>query len=446
MEVDAEAAVTYAPFETLRILKLVKDAQQKHGLRHGNYKRYGDYCGRRMQRLRKALKYTHQHKCVPKHRAKFTYKTITADAIVDPRFLELLVYNVEQCWARGMDFKVGSEDEAHARQKFHARTRLLKALKHARDLDTMLDNSPRIDSLTKLETKAYNAYIAGTFHLEKQSWADALENYKQSKKIYEKLLEIDRGSEFASYYDGRCRELTQMIKLCEYNRGDGASSVTPEMIRLNLSETGTELNIDKLIDEAQSPVTTGGKSRSIKWAGTETYVTHSAVTQVLESIEKADSQKQTMNADEKIAVYEKCQADLRDAVQKFNEEKAKTKLSELQQRDCQIISTYLDFLRNKLAAERYILLAANLSAEKKSKPQAYLRLYAEVIEDSDEILKLPGAESDAALQAAFRFKSEFYTAIKCFHMAGSYGALGQETEAVRLFDRALERQQASAKL
>lgn len=60
------------------------------------------------------------------------------------RFLELLVYNVEKCWARGMEFKVGSEDEVHTRQKFHARTRLLKALKYARSLESITDASSRV--------------------------------------------------------------------------------------------------------------------------------------------------------------------------------------------------------------------------------------------------------------------------------------------------------------
>jgi hypothetical protein len=32
--------VDQAPFKTLHFLKLIKDGQQKHGLRHGDYKRY----------------------------------------------------------------------------------------------------------------------------------------------------------------------------------------------------------------------------------------------------------------------------------------------------------------------------------------------------------------------------------------------------------------------
>ncbi|KAJ8964865.1 hypothetical protein NQ317_006450 [Molorchus minor] len=40
------------PF-TIEILKLIKDAQQQHGLRHGDYQRYRGYCSRRISRLEK---------------------------------------------------------------------------------------------------------------------------------------------------------------------------------------------------------------------------------------------------------------------------------------------------------------------------------------------------------------------------------------------------------
>lgn len=83
MEVDS---VPQLPtFDTLYLLKLIKDSQQKHGLRHNDYKRYGDYCNRRMRRLRKSLKFTHQHKCVPKHRAKFQVKKVTPETITELR-------------------------------------------------------------------------------------------------------------------------------------------------------------------------------------------------------------------------------------------------------------------------------------------------------------------------------------------------------------------------
>ncbi|KAI6217745.1 Signal recognition particle subunit SRP68 [Aphelenchoides fujianensis] len=442
MEVDAPAA----PFETLRILKLVKDAQQMHGLRHGSYKRYGDYCGRRMQRLRRALKATHQQKNVSKHRAKFQYKKITPDLVNDQRFLELLIFNVEHCWAQGMDFKLASENENQSRKKFHSRNRLCKSLQYARELEQLADACTQVNSLTKLEAKAYNAFIAGTLHLEKAKWVEALEQFQHSKKIYEKLAEIDGRSEVTVYYEGRGRELANMIKVCEYNSGGTASPVVPEMMSLSLGEDG--MDIDKLIRDAQSATAGGGTAKTIKWAGETVGVPHEAVRQALEAIEKAEQDVgETADVGQKLQIFEKAQATLREAVQKFNEEKAKSKLGEAQQNEWQTVGVYLDFVRHRLAAERYVLQAANLGAgDKKPKPQAFLRIFAEVVDNCEAILKLPGADGDADLQSAFGFKAEFYKCKKCFHLAQTYGAMGQEAEAVKLFDRALERKEASAKL
>lgn len=40
---------------TLPLLKMIKEAQQQHGLRHGDYQRYRTYCSSRLHRVRKVL-------------------------------------------------------------------------------------------------------------------------------------------------------------------------------------------------------------------------------------------------------------------------------------------------------------------------------------------------------------------------------------------------------
>ncbi|KAI6190374.1 hypothetical protein M3Y97_00110900 [Aphelenchoides bicaudatus] len=240
------------PFETLHLLKLIKDSQQKHGLRHNDYKRYSDYCDRRIRRIRKTLKFTNLHRCVPKHRAKFVGKKVTADVVTDLKFVELLTYQVEHCWARGMEFKFASEDEHHTRQKFHARRRLGKAMKHAEQLDSIAKTLPRIDSLTKLEAQAYFNYISAAFYLEKKEWQAALDNYRQSKAIYEKLSKIAQDSYLTALYDNRCRELTGMIKVCEFNCSGNTNMAASAANMAGLKLDDDSMNIDNLIADAET--------------------------------------------------------------------------------------------------------------------------------------------------------------------------------------------------
>jgi signal recognition particle subunit SRP68 len=84
-------------FSTLSILQLVKDAQQQHGLRHGDYLRYRcatraqtrlndscrQYCERKVRRVRKSLKYVNAHKATGKHAAKFKSVRVLAKAVTD---------------------------------------------------------------------------------------------------------------------------------------------------------------------------------------------------------------------------------------------------------------------------------------------------------------------------------------------------------------------------
>lgn len=64
----------------LPVLKVIKEAQQQHGLRHGDYQRYRCYCSRRIRRLRKVLKVTQGEK---RH---FKKKDVTEAMLKDERY------------------------------------------------------------------------------------------------------------------------------------------------------------------------------------------------------------------------------------------------------------------------------------------------------------------------------------------------------------------------
>ena len=56
---------------SLKVLSLIKEAQQKHGLRHADYQRYRGYCSRRLRRIRKAVGLVQGEK--KKFNKKFSY-------------------------------------------------------------------------------------------------------------------------------------------------------------------------------------------------------------------------------------------------------------------------------------------------------------------------------------------------------------------------------------
>lgn len=54
----SDAAKIPESIYTLPLLKMIKEAQQQHGLRHQDYQRYRTYCSSRLQRIRKVLNFT----------------------------------------------------------------------------------------------------------------------------------------------------------------------------------------------------------------------------------------------------------------------------------------------------------------------------------------------------------------------------------------------------
>ncbi|KAI1719031.1 RNA-binding signal recognition particle 68 domain-containing protein [Ditylenchus destructor] len=218
-----EPANLAPPFETISVLRLIKDAQQKHGLRQGNYLRYRGYCSRRIRRLRTSLKVTHQYKCFPKRAAKFVARSVTPDVVTDVRFAEILIFEVERHWAYAMQLKLELGNDILSRKKFHMRQKLRRAGKSARNLETMAKSCESVTVVTRLEVQAYSAFILATLAVEFKLWRKAMELCRTVKKIYEKLSTSIKDQELVDLYATRCREVQNTLRLCEYNCSDEVS-------------------------------------------------------------------------------------------------------------------------------------------------------------------------------------------------------------------------------
>jgi len=449
MEVDTPPQ-QLGPFQTVHVLQLIKDAQQQHGLRHGDYQRYRGYCGRRIYRVRKALKYNHNHKCVPKHKAKFQPKQITVETITDARFFEILIFEVERCWAFAMALKYDTLDDPLSRKKFFMRNKLRRALKHANYLEQMAKSSSRTDTTTKFEVQAYHAFIGASLCLELKQWANAAELYKKVKQIYEKLSSVVKIPELVELYGQRCREVQNTLKLCEYNIGDTSVAPLSELLQLSLSTTSDLTHeFDKLIAEAASR---SNNQSSISWGGLSTPITNSNVRSIIDASTLLNEQiNTTESSDDKVELYERFLGNCRDTIQKLNEENRKAAADNTGHtlNSVQITLSYLEYLRLKRANERYLVLISSVKhsgevGERKVKPQDFLRLYSQIIENCQEIIGLPGATDDKQILDVYNFKIEYYKAHKCFYMAETYNGFGQFSKAAVLYDRALEKQKRSS--
>eukprot|EP00829_Urostomides_striatus_P009479 TRINITY_DN2074_c0_g1_i2.p1 TRINITY_DN2074_c0_g1~~TRINITY_DN2074_c0_g1_i2.p1 ORF type:complete len:142 (+),score=62.80 TRINITY_DN2074_c0_g1_i2:118-543(+) len=86
-------------FESISLLPMVSAAENQNGLRHKDYKRYQNYCSRKIHKLRKVLRLTQG-----KNR-EFIKKEITPEIATNSKILFIKIFEVERYWAQAMHLK-----------------------------------------------------------------------------------------------------------------------------------------------------------------------------------------------------------------------------------------------------------------------------------------------------------------------------------------------------
>ncbi|MGH0168132.1 UNVERIFIED_CONTAM: hypothetical protein FKN15_062701, partial [Acipenser sinensis] len=227
------------------VLQIIKESQQQHGLRHGDYQRYRGYCSRRLRRLRKTLGFKMGN------RHKFTGKKVTPEMLSDSRYLLLVLMGAERAWSYSMQLK--QEANTEPRKRFHLLSRLRKAAKHGEELERLCESN-RVDAKTKLEAQAYHSYLTGMLHFELQEWKPAMEAFNKCKTIYEKLASAFT-EELAVLYHQRVEEISPNIRYCAYNIGD--QNAMNELIQMRLSAGGGGRMMAEKLEVSTAPVSQG---------------------------------------------------------------------------------------------------------------------------------------------------------------------------------------------
>ena len=181
-EVFVEAVEDEVPLEdlpqvTLDIFNIVKTSNAQHGLRHGDYLRYRQYCARRLHRIRKTSGLTHG-------KGRVVKKPLEPRMIRDGKQLELALYCSERAWSTAMQLK-RENTASEPRPKYHAMHRLRKAAKWSSALLELC--TIRSDKRTALEAYAYCGFMHGNMHLEREEWGAALTQLKRTRTICAEL-------------------------------------------------------------------------------------------------------------------------------------------------------------------------------------------------------------------------------------------------------------------
>ncbi|XP_067354162.1 signal recognition particle subunit SRP68 [Channa argus] len=450
-----EAKVTYADENKenlqdgglgLEILQIIKESQQQHGLRHGDYQRYRGYCSRRLRRLRKTLGFKMGN------RHKFIGKKVTVELLSDNRYLLLVLMEAERAWSYAMQLK--QEANTEPRKRFHLLARLRKAAKHSEKLEKLCE-SPRVDAKTKLEAQAYTAYLSGMVEFELQEWKRAMEAFNKCKTIYEKLASAFT-EELAVLYRQRVDEISPNIRYCAYNIDD--PNAIKDLMQMRLTGGGGGMMAEKLESLITQARTKQAATMSeVEWRGRTVPVKIDKARIFLLGL--ADNEAaiaQATNEETKEHLYETLLVECRDTIQAVREElkneaKQRERSSDVDSgkvSNLQFLHSYLTYIKLCTLVKRNESMAHTLQAKLKQPesdenkrgphPQDLIRLYDIILQSLAELSTLQGLEDDHTFQKEVALKMLVYKAYRCFFIAQSYVLVKKWSEALVLYERVLK--------
>ncbi|KAL5018150.1 hypothetical protein ScPMuIL_003872 [Solemya velum] len=432
---------------TLEVLQIIKESQQTHGLRHGDYQRYRSYCTRRIRRLRKSLHFPQGNK----HRVQ--PKKITLALMTDVRFLHLLLFNAERAWAYSMQLKLEANTEP--RKRFHMVSRLRKAVQFADDLFSLCENE-KCDARTKLECQAYNAWMKGGLEFELEKWKSAIEYYSSAQTVYEKLSSAFT-EDMQVLYLQRVEEIAPNIRYCAYNIGDESALKDLAQMRLKSGEDQLTSRLDELLSQTREKQ--AATLSEVTWRDRTVPVKNEPVRVFLLNVQESSKDiEASTELESKVSVYESLMKECIDAQQVLRDVLHDDPMFRAASRGQKIngeisnqhyLHTYLMYLRLTMTVSRNLLLIEKLNqnlptgssqqqeGKKITKPQDLVRLYDIITQSLNEVLILPGLEEDAALEHDISVRILGFKAFRSFYIAMSYAGMKKWTEASALYERVL---------
>ncbi|CAC5402336.1 SRP68 [Mytilus coruscus] len=428
---------------TFEVLQIVKEAQQQHGLRHGDFQRYRGYCSRRIRRLRKSLHFPQGNN------RKVTPKKIDMETITDVRFLHLPLFCAERAWYYAMQLK--SEANTEQRKKFHMLAKIKKAVTYAEEL-AELCKSPKCDAQTQLESQAYLSWIQAGMYFEQEVWDKAMKLYTQAKTIYEKLASAFTEDSQALYLQ-MVDEVSPNIRYCAYNIGDESAIAELKEMRRKGGEDQLTSHLDDLLSQTREKQT--ATLSEVTWLGRSVPVKSEPVRVFLINVQESTKEiESTDGIDSKISIYEsllkQCidsQQILRDSLHDDANFKASQRGQAIEGKisNQHYLHSYLMYIRLTKTVDRNLLLIEKLKqylpgkpipdGHKITKPQDLVRLYDIIIQNLNEIPNLQGVETDLSEETAV--KSTSYKAFRSYYIAQSFLAAKKWTETIALYERVL---------
>jgi signal recognition particle subunit SRP68 len=449
---------------TLDILTTVKAMQGAHGLKHGDFARYAQYCTRRLLRVRRATRLTHG-------RGRYVPRRVGADdARKDHRALLVPLTEAERAWAVAMTLKRAAStalpagpangggpgggagganggafltDGERRRKVIGKLTRATQAAQQLRQLCSDVG-----DEHTVLEAEAYAQWMAATLDLEREEWGKALASFEVVGRVYEGMVAMSSGTAAAGVFEERSDEVATAIRFCRYNLArSGQGGGDEEELLQGFREAVNGTTGDDMLGQKIEAVLADARRKAaqslgeIEWCGNVVPLRSERIREaVLLAAEKSKEIREDDAKRSSIDAFDSVFIAYNDAIQTVNKEiaefrQATTSRAEERKGELELLAAYLTHGRISHTIERNLLLVRNFEAKRSSKPDDFVRLYDNLVQNQTDILGLAGVDADALMFSRAESQRAVFRTHRCFHLAECYRATDMLREATALYDR-----------
>lgn len=303
-EVGAEPA-TSVPVLNASLLLHLRQVHAEFGLKHNDYKRYRQYCSKRLRKLYTLLKLQHG-------RGRFQKRELaTPEQYSSEKHLQVPLVSAERAWATAMELK-HQEGELSSKRKHYLGLKLQKAVKWADELTRVA--GVRCNAKTALEAEAYSAMMAGTLFVEKGvNLNGALLKFQRAQMILQELVAGGTVEE-QSVCRMHLKELEPKIRFCRYQMERGsAQEGAPAPVSPNLMALKAKLTLSEASEKDGMDSSVGPAMRGFSWRGVSYQLTSVKVAEhVAAAGELLASMQDSATAEQRMNMYDK-------AIQLFND-------------------------------------------------------------------------------------------------------------------------------
>eukprot|EP00053_Salpingoeca_punica_P019672 m.200713 g.200713 ORF g.200713 m.200713 type:complete len:616 (-) comp17697_c0_seq3:6002-7849(-) len=451
-ETQEEAASAPAPAPepkifSLPIFPMISTAQRQHGLRHNDYQRYRQYCARRLSRLRHSLHFMNG-------KQRFVKKEVALEKVTDARYLEIVLMDTERAWSYAMQLK----EMTNPRQKFHLRSRMRKAVKHATLLHNLCCAHGICDARTELEATAYFEWIQGVAGFEEEDWQSAMLHLQKADALYEKLMTLC-GKEQQELYEQRLTDMRASVKFCVYNLSSSEEGMKALAKLQQDARAGTldllSSKLDSVLAEAkQKQLDTVSE---INWLGSKVPIKNAQAREAfsnarLKEQEIAHMRTSSQDPSELYKRYDELLLFFNDGLIATNEElntlsaeRNPSQKTEAQMVNLKFLRDYLKFMRGSHMTDRSLHMIQRTRQQidngKLAKPDDVVRLCDNLIQICSEVVDIEPVKDNEPLSKQYAATALYGKTLRCFYLAESFRLSSKFREALALYDRSMEHAQ-----